>query len=198
MRGLAWGISARLIASYVLVTLAAVVLVEALVLGSQAPRIGQADHGQGQARATGSIYASAGRLTRFDGLLRNLDRVACEGLCLCRRHQFFEPFQLQRFSFARLQINDANRVVIGVGDVEFAASDRKAARFIKPRCAVAVREAAFAGARERFRRLLGGRDAFDFVVIGIGDIQPAVVVDDAERVLQSHFLAFAIAVTEVE
>ena len=69
MRGLAWGIPARLIAAYVLVTLTAVVLVEALVLGSQAPRIGQADHGQGQARVTGSIYASAGRLTRFDGVV---------------------------------------------------------------------------------------------------------------------------------
>jgi signal transduction histidine kinase len=67
MRGLVWGISARLIVSYVLVTLAAVVLVEALVMGSQAPRIGTADQRQGQVSATGSMYASAGRLSRFDG-----------------------------------------------------------------------------------------------------------------------------------
>jgi signal transduction histidine kinase len=69
MRGLAWGISARLIASYVLVTLAAVVLVEALVMGSQAPRIGKADQGQGQVSATEYMYASAGRLSRFDGIV---------------------------------------------------------------------------------------------------------------------------------
>ena len=67
MRGLAWGISARLIASYVLVTLAAVVLVEALVVGSQAPRISTADQRQDQVSATGQLYASAGRLSRFDG-----------------------------------------------------------------------------------------------------------------------------------
>ncbi len=69
MRGLVWGISARLIASYVLVTLAAVVLVEALVVGSQAPRIGTADQRQDQARATEYLYASADRLTRFDGVV---------------------------------------------------------------------------------------------------------------------------------
>jgi signal transduction histidine kinase len=67
MRGRVWGISARLIASYVLVTLAAVVLVEALVMGSQAPRIGKAD--QRQSQATEYIFASAGRLSRFDGVV---------------------------------------------------------------------------------------------------------------------------------
>jgi NarL family two-component system sensor histidine kinase LiaS len=69
MRGRVWGISARLIASYVLVTLAAVVLVEALVMGSQAPRIGNADQRQDQARATDYMYASADRLSRFDGIV---------------------------------------------------------------------------------------------------------------------------------
>jgi signal transduction histidine kinase len=69
MRGLTWGISARLIASYVLVTLAAVVLVEALVVGSQAPRIGTADQRQGQVSATTYPGASAGRLSRFDGVV---------------------------------------------------------------------------------------------------------------------------------
>jgi signal transduction histidine kinase len=39
MRRRAWGLSGRLIASYILVTLAVVVLVEALVLGYQAPRL---------------------------------------------------------------------------------------------------------------------------------------------------------------
>jgi hypothetical protein len=34
-----WGLSARLIASYILVTLAVVVLVEALVLGFQVPSL---------------------------------------------------------------------------------------------------------------------------------------------------------------
>jgi signal transduction histidine kinase len=39
MRRRAWGLSGRLIASYILITLAVVVLVEALVLGYQAPRL---------------------------------------------------------------------------------------------------------------------------------------------------------------
>ncbi|HJY65505.1 MAG TPA: hypothetical protein VJ254_02155, partial [Streptosporangiaceae bacterium] len=39
MRRRAWGLSGRLIASYILVTLAVVVLVEALVLGYEAPQL---------------------------------------------------------------------------------------------------------------------------------------------------------------
>jgi signal transduction histidine kinase len=57
LRRRAWGISGRLIASYVLVTLAVVVLVEALVLGYQAPRLANDVQLQAQVGATAKMYA---------------------------------------------------------------------------------------------------------------------------------------------
>ncbi|HTT89954.1 MAG TPA: histidine kinase [Acidimicrobiales bacterium] len=60
LRRRAWGISGRLIASYVLVTLAVVVLVEALVLGYQAPRLVNDAQLQSEVAATAKSYA--GRL----------------------------------------------------------------------------------------------------------------------------------------
>ena len=52
-----WGISGRLIASYILVTLAVVVLVEALVLGFQVPSLVNGAQGQAQVDATAQSYA---------------------------------------------------------------------------------------------------------------------------------------------
>lgn len=52
----AWGISGRLIASYVLVTLAVVVVVEAVVLGYQAPRLVGDTTLQAEVGATSKIY----------------------------------------------------------------------------------------------------------------------------------------------
>jgi signal transduction histidine kinase len=51
-----WGLSGRLIASYVLVTLAVVVLVEALVLGYQVPRLENDTRLRSQVAATASVY----------------------------------------------------------------------------------------------------------------------------------------------
>ena len=51
-----WGLSGRLIASYVLVTLAVVVLVEALVLGYQVPRLEADTRLQDQVGATAKVY----------------------------------------------------------------------------------------------------------------------------------------------
>src|SRR5712691_10310729 len=57
MRRWAWGLSARLIASYILVTLAVVVLVEALVLGFQVPPL--VNSAQLQARLQAQVDAAA-------------------------------------------------------------------------------------------------------------------------------------------
>ena len=57
VRRAAWGISGRLIASYVLVTLAVVVLVEAIVLGYQAPRLVNDTQLQAELAATAQIYS---------------------------------------------------------------------------------------------------------------------------------------------
>jgi len=60
VRRKAWGLSSRLIASYILVTLAVVVLVEALVLGFQVPRLvndAQMQAVQAQVNATAKGYA---------------------------------------------------------------------------------------------------------------------------------------------
>jgi signal transduction histidine kinase len=54
----AWGISGRLIASYVLVTVAVVVLVEALVLGYQAPGLVNDAQLQTQVSSTAKTYAA--------------------------------------------------------------------------------------------------------------------------------------------
>jgi two-component system, NarL family, sensor histidine kinase LiaS len=56
VRRRAWGLSGRLIASYVLVTLAVVVLVEALVLGYQAPRLVNDAQLQALVGATAKTY----------------------------------------------------------------------------------------------------------------------------------------------
>jgi signal transduction histidine kinase len=58
----AWGLSARLIVSYVLVTLAVVVLVETIVLGYQAPRLVNDTRLQAQVGATATSYLQ--QLTR--------------------------------------------------------------------------------------------------------------------------------------
>jgi len=52
-----WGLSGRLIASYILVTLVVVVLVEALVLGFQVPSLVNGSQGQAQVDATAQSYA---------------------------------------------------------------------------------------------------------------------------------------------
>ena len=57
MRRRVWGLSGRLIASYILVTLAVVVLVEALVLGYQAPQLVNDAQLQAQVIATAQSYS---------------------------------------------------------------------------------------------------------------------------------------------
>jgi signal transduction histidine kinase len=57
VRRRAWGLSGRLIASYILVTLAVVVLVEALVLGFQVPPLMNGAKLQTQVDATANSYA---------------------------------------------------------------------------------------------------------------------------------------------
>ena len=57
VRRRAWGLSGRLIASYILVTLVVVVLVEALVLGVQVPSLVNGTLGQAQVDATATSYA---------------------------------------------------------------------------------------------------------------------------------------------
>ena len=57
VRRRAWGLSGRLIASYILVTLAVVVLVEALVLGFQVPSLVNGALGQAQVDAAARSYA---------------------------------------------------------------------------------------------------------------------------------------------
>ncbi|HEY2549027.1 MAG TPA: HAMP domain-containing protein, partial [Streptosporangiaceae bacterium] len=56
-RDWAWGLSGRLIASYILVTLAVVVLVEALVLGFQVPALVNGTQLQSQVDATATYYS---------------------------------------------------------------------------------------------------------------------------------------------
>jgi signal transduction histidine kinase len=56
VRRRAWGLSGRLIASYILVTLAVVVLVEALVLGYQVPRLVNGAQLQAQVAAAAKSY----------------------------------------------------------------------------------------------------------------------------------------------
>src|SRR6266567_7962411 len=66
MRRRAWGLSGRLIASYILVTLAVVVLVEAVVLGFQVPSL--ADNGQLQAQVDATALSYGQQLSqRYPG-----------------------------------------------------------------------------------------------------------------------------------
>ena len=58
VRRRAWGLSGRLIASYILVTLGVVLLVEALVLGYEAPQLVNDAQLQAQLSATAQSYAA--------------------------------------------------------------------------------------------------------------------------------------------
>src|SRR5580692_9804512 len=58
MRRRLWGLSGRLIASYILVTLAVVVLVEAVALGFQVPALVNSAQLQAQVTATANSYAA--------------------------------------------------------------------------------------------------------------------------------------------
>ena len=83
----AWGLSGRLIASYVLVTLAVVVLTEALVLGYQAPRLENDTRLQDQVGTTAKVYLQQ---------LRQLYPVAVPaGTLLGDRDQPARPGQAQ-------------------------------------------------------------------------------------------------------
>ena len=64
VRSRVWGLSARLIVSYIVVTLVVVVLVEALALGFQVPRLVNDAESQAQVNATAELYA--GRLSKLD------------------------------------------------------------------------------------------------------------------------------------
>jgi NarL family two-component system sensor histidine kinase LiaS len=57
VRRIAWGLSGRLIASYIVVTLAVVVLVEAIVLGFQVPQLVNGAQLQARVDATARVYA---------------------------------------------------------------------------------------------------------------------------------------------
>ena len=66
VRRRAWGLSGRLIASFILVTLAVVVLVEAVVLGFQVPSL--ADNGQLQAQVDATALSYGQQLSqRYPG-----------------------------------------------------------------------------------------------------------------------------------
>jgi two-component system, NarL family, sensor histidine kinase LiaS len=88
VRRTAWGLSGRLIASYILVTLAVVVLVEALVLGFQVPQLVNGAQLQAQVDATARSYGqqlsqgvSAGSVLgkRSQPALPGLARPASDG-----------------------------------------------------------------------------------------------------------------------
>jgi signal transduction histidine kinase len=90
VRRRAWGLSGRLIASYVLVTLAVVVLVEALVFGYQAPRL--VNDAQLQALVGGTAKTYTGQLMKL--MQRYRGRVPAETL-LGERGQPARPGQAQ-------------------------------------------------------------------------------------------------------
>src|SRR5581483_3284184 len=138
-----------------------------------------------------------GGVARLQGLRGQLDGFAGEGFRARRGRQLLQVFQLQRLCAARLQINDADGVIVGIGDIELAAGDAQAARLVELR-GLAVFKAAYARAREGLGGLLVGRYALDLVVVSVCDVEPAVVISDAERMLQAHFVAAPVAVAELK
>ena len=100
----AWGISGRLIASYVLVTLAVVVLVEALVLGYQAPGLVIDARLQTHVSSTAKAYA-AQLLERYPGA-----PVPARAL-------LGDPGQPPRAGQARLRPDGATLVVPAIGPI---------------------------------------------------------------------------------
>src|ERR1700733_8135209 len=91
VRRRAWGLSGRLIASYILVTLAVVVLVEVLVLGLQVPLLVNGTQLQGQVDATAKSYAE-----RYPGGVP-------AGTVLGQRGQSAKPAQAQPANPALVQ-----------------------------------------------------------------------------------------------
>ena len=71
VRRWAWGLSGRLIPSYILVTFAAVVLVEVVVLGFQVPSLANETQMQDQVEAFGLIFADTTAAHEFVAALKN-------------------------------------------------------------------------------------------------------------------------------
>ena len=93
-------------------------------------------------------------------------------------------------------------MIIRVGDEELVVSlsrRTQAGRFVKTRFVErAVFEAGLAGPGQGSAFARGRIDHLDLVVVGVGDVNAAVVKFDVEGMLQSHVVAASVHVTVVE
>ena len=88
-------------------------------------------------------------------------------------------------------------MVVGVCYVKLPVGDAEAAGFVETGVR-AVLLARFAVAEKRLDGARRWVEQFDFVVVSVGNKDFAIVPRDAERVLQTHFVAFAVLVAKVE
>ena len=107
--------------------------------------------------------------------------------------------QLQRHYFAAFKIGDPYRVVVGVGDVDLPSGDAQSAGFgelgLIPRAVPVARlPVAQQGEGASHHR----QHLFDLVVIGIGQVDRAVVVSESDGVLQPDIVIGSVNVAELE
>lgn len=96
----------------------------------------------------------------------------------------------------RGQVDDADQMVVRVGDEELIARGGQAGRLVELGRIVGAAGQARAG--DRFRGAGGRIDRFDLVVVGVGHVERALVEGHAQRMLQAGTSPRAVDVAEGE
>ncbi len=93
-----------------------------------------------------------------------------------------------------VQIDHADHVVVCIGHVEFSAGRGQAGGIVECRRGFGI--VGLSGAGQCLRVAVDGIDFLDFIVIGVGNIEFALAIDNAQRVLQFDLICEAVSVAE--
>src|SRR5579884_4056246 len=107
--------------------------------------------------------------------------------------------QLQRANRSIQQIHHPNQIVVGVSDVQAAASYADSGRLTKTRQgAKAILISRLSVSSKGYRGARPWIDPFDLIIVTVGNEQHAFVPGNAKRMLQTHDVAGAIDVAKLK
>src|SRR5262249_14770610 len=139
--------------------------------------------------------------TSLDLLWRDLDDFISFKISVTKAshsHWRCQATQGERRDLASGQLCYTNRVVVGVGNVQFVRRKAQAAGFIKLRL-LAIAAPGLAAAQISSRCRCGWANFLDFVVVRISYIEDVVVIGHPKGMLQPYLLlANAILVAELK
>jgi len=106
--------------------------------------------------------------------------------------------ELEGLNGGGLEVGGADGVVVGVGDVEGVVGSGEACGFVEAGLGGGAVDEAWGGVAEAGVDVaVAWRDAFDGVVVGIGDVEQVLIEGDGTGVLEAGVAAVAVAVAEV-